>query len=273
MHPEPNSVRMNCRQLQRCKLYWEKSVAMKRYGFKWLAALSGVSVLLAAGSSQAASFTEVKDAGESLLNATPVTSPQTMPLASISGVLSGDIDFFKIFLTGNQQFSATTSNSDTAQIPIDLALGLPVDLVIDPQLYLFDALGNGIYANDDLFGSTQATLTSGGLSPLASGIYFLGISGSGLNPVSAHGEIFPSELFDSVNGSTGPGGGLPFVGFEGDRTTFFGKYSIALTGAQTIASNPASVPEPSVTIGLLLLGAGLVIVQSVVQSRSFSQNI
>lgn len=236
---------------------------MKTNGLKWLATLSGLSVLLAAGPIQAASFAEVEDAGESLLNAASVTSDQPRPLELISGVLSGDIDLFKIFLTGNQQFSATTSNSDTAQIPIDLALGLPVDLVIDPQLFLFDASGKGVYANDDLFGSTQATLTSGGLSPLAAGIYFLGISGSGLNPFSANGNIFPSDLFDQVVGATGLGGGASLAGFEGDRTTSSGKYSIALTGAQTIATNPTvSVPEPGVTLGLLILGAGLMVSQS-----------
>jgi hypothetical protein len=248
---------------------------MKTNRLKWLAALSGLGaglgVLLAAGPIQAASFAEIGDAGESLLNAASVTSEQSSPLELISGVLSGDVDLFKIFLTGNQQFSATTRNSDTDQIPIDLALGLPVDLVIDPQLFLFDALGKGVYANDDLFGSTQATLTSGGLSPLAAGIYFLGVSGSGLNPFSANGDIFPSDLFDQVVGATGPGGGTPLVGFEGDRVTSGGKYSIALTGAQTIAANPAvSVPEPAMTMGLLLLGAGLMVSQSRLLTTKFT---
>ncbi len=236
---------------------------MKTNGIRWLAALSGLSVLLAAGPMQAASFTEVEDAGESLLNAASVTSAQARPLELISGVLSGDVDLFKIFITGNQQFSATTRNRDTDQIPIDLALGLPVELAVDPQLFLFDASGKGVYANDDLFGSTQATLTSGGLSPLAAGFYFLGISGSGLNPFSADGSIFPAELFDQVVGPTGPGGGAPLLGFEGDRTASLGKYSIALTGAQTIGADPAvSVPEPAMTMGLLLLGAGFMLSQS-----------
>jgi hypothetical protein len=244
---------------------------MKTNGLKWLATLSGLSVLLAAGPIQAASFAEVEDASESLLNAASVTSAQAQPLELISGVLLGDIDFFKIFLTGNQQFSATTRNSETDQIPIDLALGLPVDLVIDPKLFLFDAAGKGVYANDDLFGSTQATLTSGGLSPLAAGVYFLGISGSGLNPFSANGEIFPSDLLDQVVGATGPGGGAFLAGFEGDPAASSGKYSIALTGAQTIAANPAvSVPEPGVTLGLLLLGAGLMVSQSRLLTTKFT---
>lgn len=234
---------------------------MKTIGFKWLSAsaVSGLGILLAAGSVQAAAFSEVDDAGESLISAISVISDQRMPLESISGSLSGDGDLFKIFLTGNQQFSATTSNSDTAQIPIDLALGIPVDLVIDPKLFLFDALGNGVYANDDLFGSTQSTLTSGGLSPFEPGIYFLGISSSGLNPISAAGQIFPSEPFDQVVGTTGSGGGAPLIGFAGDRTAS-GRYTIALTGAQTLATAepPVSVPEPALTLGLLALGVGAI---------------
>lgn len=237
-----------------------------KWSVKWLGAILGLSTLLIMQPTRAASFTEIDDAGESLLDAAPVTSAQSTPLDFIAGVLSGDVDLFKIFLTGNQQFSATTRSAETDQIPIDLLLGIPVDLVIDPKLYLFDAAGNGVYSNDDLFGSTQSVLTSGGLSPLAAGIYFLGISGSGLSPVSANGEIFPSSLFDQVVGPTGPGGSAPLAGFQGSSTAS-GRYQISLTGAQTIAAaNPAaSVPEPAMTLALLVLGLGLVVSQASTQ--------
>jgi hypothetical protein len=235
---------------------------MQKNKLKRLAALSGLSVLLAAGPIHAATFTEADEAGESLLGAAAVNFPPDEPLSLISGVLSGDVDLFKIFLSGDQQFSATTRSRDTDQIPIDLALGLPVDLVIDPQLFLLDEQGRGIYANDDSFGSTQATLTSGGLSPLAPGVHFLGIAGSGVNPVSQNGEIFAREGLEALVGPTGPGGALGLSGFEGDRRASVGRYSIALTGARTLAANPAArVPEPAMTLGLLLLGAGLMVLQ------------
>ncbi|WP_121967894.1 hypothetical protein [Leptolyngbya sp. BC1307] len=247
---------------------------MKTIRFKGLAALSGLGFLLAAVPTQAATFTESDDAGESLQTAAAVTSAQSMSLESISGSLSGDADLFKIFLTGGQTFSATTTSSETADIPVNQAAGIPIDVVIDPKIFLFDELGNGVYANDDLFGSVQSTLLSGpgGFSPTASGIYFLGISGTGLEAVSANGQIFPSEPFDQIAGPTGAGGGSPLTGFVGDRTASFGKYTLSLTGAQTIAAAPptdpaASVPEPAMTLGLLMVG-GLIISQAKQSNRN-----
>ena len=232
---------------------------IKTISIKWLLALSGLGVLLVAGPVRAISFTELSDAGESLTDAVSVTSDQPTLLESISGALSGDADLFKIFLTGGQTFSATTASSETAQIPVNQALGIPIDVVIDPKIFLFDALGNGVYANDDSFGSAQSTLISGpgGFSPPESGNYFLGISGSGYEAFSANGQIFPTEPFGQQAGPTGLGGGAPLTGFVGDRTLSSGKYTLSLTGAQTIAavSPPVSVPEPSMMLGLLALGA------------------
>ncbi len=243
----------------------------KTFSTKWLLALSGLSVLLAAGPVRAASFTELGDAGESLTEAIAITTEQPTLLESISGALSGDADLFKIFLTGGQTFSATTVSRETAEIPVNQALGIPIEVVIDPKIFLFDAFGNGVYANDDAFGSSQSTLLSGplsgplsgallgpgGFSPAASGNYFLGISGSGYEAFSANGQIFPTEPFDQQAGPTGLGGGAALTGFVGDRTLASGRYTLSLTGAQTIATAnpPVSVPEPSMTLGLLALGA------------------
>lgn len=188
-------------------------------------------------------FTESNDTGESLAAAVDITTNEMMPLASISGSLSGDADLFKIFLTGEQTFSATTASSRTAEIPVNQALGIPIEVVIDPKIFLFDEQGNAVYANDDLFGATQSVLPSGpgGFSPRASGLYYLGISGTGYEAISADGQIFPSEPFDQVVGPTGPGSGSPLTGFAGDTSKSSGEYTISLTGAQTIAAN---VVEP-----------------------------
>lgn len=241
---------------------------MKISSLDWLAMLSGIGLALSIGPAQAATFTERQDAGETLATAASITTDQMTPLASISGALSGDADLFKIFLTGEQTFSATTVSSETADIPVNQAAGIPIDVVIDPKLFLFDELGNGVYANDDLFGTTQPTLVSGpgGFSPAASGTYFLGISGTGYEAVSASGQIFPSEPFDQIVGPSGPGSGSPLSGFAGDTSNSFGEYTISLTGAQTIASavitppNPgARVPEPGILLGLIAAGAGLML--------------
>ncbi|MGC1306030.1 MAG: hypothetical protein WA885_02285 [Phormidesmis sp.] len=247
---------------------------MKTISIRWLLALSGLGVLLAVGPAQAISFTESGDAGESLTDAISVTADQPTPLDSISGVLSGDADLFKIFLTGGQTFSATTLSSTTAEIPVNQAIGIPIEVVIDPKIFLFDALGNGVYANDDAFGSTQSTLLSGpsGFSPPEPGNYFLGISGSGYEAFSANGQIFPTEPFDQQAGPTGPGGGAPLTEFAGDRTLSFGKYTLSLTGAQTVATanSPVSVPDPSMTLSLLALGA--VAVTSKIKKLGDTQN-
>lgn len=219
------------------------------------AILSSLSIVMVAGPSQAATFIETEDAGEQLDNAIPIFTDQgqVMPLDSISGVLAGDADLFKIFLTGGQQFSATTINAETLlEIPINNTIGSPSDLLADPQLFLFDAVGNGVLANDDSFGSSQSTLPSLSLSPTESGIYFLAISGFDTDPISNEGEIFPDES-NGVFGPAGPGGNSPLIGFSGPSTSS-GRYTIALTGAQTL-ERPASVPEPSSALGLITLAA------------------
>ena len=110
--------------------------------------------------------------------------------------------------------------------------------MLDPKIFLFDEQGNGVYASDDSFGSAQSTLLSGpgGFSPEASGLYYLGISGTGYEAISSAGQIFPSEPFDQIMGPTGPGGSSTLTGFTGDTSESSGEYNISITGAQTIAA-------------------------------------
>ncbi|WP_017299448.1 DVUA0089 family protein [Nodosilinea nodulosa] len=189
------------------------------------------------------SFVEVDDAGEQISGATPIFADLVQPLTSISGTLSGDADLFQIYISGDRPFSATTLSPATLLgLPIDNALGIPNPLLEDPQLFLFDAAGNGIYGNDDLFGSAQATLPSM-IAPLDAGIYYLAISGFDYDPISAGGEIFPDDSLDGVLLPTGPGRESPLIGFAGDGSAG-GNYTIALTGAQTIQPGAAVSPLP-----------------------------
>lgn len=215
--------------------------------FTLLAAISALLVVVFSDRTQAASFTEIGDAGETLGTAQVIQSG-SQPLESISGTLFRDADVFNIFLTGGQTFSATTISPGTlVELPVDNLLGVPTKVLEDPQLFLFDSSGRGVYANDDSFGSSQSTLPSGGFSPSDSGIYYLALSSFDYDPVSTGGVIFPSEPSTEVYGPTGPGGGLSLSGFEGASNSS-GNYSIALSGAQT-------VPEPSSTLGMLAFGA------------------
>ena len=193
---------------------------------------------------QPLSFVEANDAREGLDGAVPIAADLVQPLTSISGSLSGDADLFQIFISGDQPFSATTLSRETLlDLPIDNTLGIPTGLLEDPQLFLFDAMGNGVFGNDDLFGSVQSTLPSMA-NPLSPGIYFLAISGFGYNPVSAGGDIFADASFDGISLPNGPGGDRPLIGFAGESLSS-GNYTIALTGAQTIPpmAGPAPLPE------------------------------
>ncbi len=214
----------------------------------WATVMPLLMVTLSCTQAQAITITEISDAGETL-NTAQFFPSGSQPLTAISGRLDGDADIFKIFLTGGQTFSATTINLDTIiGIPRDDLLGYPNDLIPDPQLFLFDEFGKGIYANDDSFSSAQATLPSGGFSPTKSGFYFLDISSSGYNPVSIGGNIFPTQPSAELFGSTGTGGGFPLNRFQGNSATS-GRYTIALTGVQ---STP--IPEPSSILGILAFG-------------------
>ena len=209
--------------------------------------ISAVPILLAvfyAGQAQAVTFAEISDAGDKL-NTAQVIPSGTFLLDSISGTLfENDADLFQIFLTGEQTFSATTRNAQTEQIPIDELLGIPTELVADPQLFLFDSAGRGMYANDDSFGSLQPTLSSLGFSPSEAGIYYLAISSSGYNPVSNGTRIFPDALSGEVLPNNSNFVVTDFVGTSNTN----GRYEIALSGAK-------AVPEPTSILGILSLGA------------------
>ncbi len=212
--------------------------------FVWGTAISVLIAVLTSNQAQAVTLTEIGDAGESLSTAQIIPSG-LLPLESISGKISQatpDADIFQIFLTEGKLFSATTAIN-----PGTLA---------DPQLYLFDSSGKGIFANDnESSNSTQATLPIGGFSPNQSGIYYLAISGFDYYPVSAGGDIFPrfpEVSFDGVGvySPTGAGGGSPLSEFDGLRLNG-GSYTITLTGVQT---SIAAVPESSFGLGILTSG-------------------
>lgn len=219
--------------------------------------LPALGLFFAASPSYAVTLIESGDAGETPNTAQVIPSGSAL-LEFLGGVLGdNDADLFQIFLTGGQTFSATTISLETlVDLPVNQLLGVPTALLEDPQLFLFDAEGKGIYGNDDSFGSLQPTLLSGEFSPSQSGLYYLAIASAGYNPVSTNGNIFATGT-NNVLEPTGPGSELPLSGFAGTSTTR-GTYAIALTGASTAAQTPppASVPEPTAALGLMALGAG-----------------
>jgi hypothetical protein len=186
------------------------------------------------------------DAGQ--LPATAQITSGNPPLTAIMGTIDTptDVDMFAIRITNPAAFSATT-------------VGQPGTL-FDTQLFLFDATGRGVEANDDVSTTDlRSTLTPFSGAP---GLYYLAISSFNSDPVVPGGlRIFPepeetiAPVFGLPVGPTGPGGGQPVA----DWTTgglSSGTYQIALTGAE-----PAQVPEPT-SVTLLALGiVGLALIR------------
>lgn len=188
-------------------------------------------------------WVEQGDAGQTVPTA---QEPQgSGPLNMIQGQIGfpGDADLYQIFINDPAIFSATT-------------VGTPGTLD-DTQLFLFDADGNGVYANDDdLFGAPRSQLPAGEPnSPTSPGIYYLGISTFNNDPIdSLSNLIFPSFPFADV---VGPNSGVgPLSDFNG-LSLDVGTYKINLTGGVY----PQQAPEPTaialwVLVGSVLLGYG-----------------
>lgn len=201
-----------------------------------LAAL--VMVLGCANVALADTWTEIGDAGD--LPGTAQQPTGANPLTAITGAITvgTDADMYRIFIPVGATFSATTVGT--------------AGTLADTQLFLFNAAGLGVYANDDTTGTeVRSTLPAGhAFSPPSPGIYYLVITGFNRDPVSVGGLIFPGT-FTGVEGPTGPGGGSPIFDYTG--TTGTGTYRILLTGAQFVPAS-AAIPEPAT---MFLLGSGL----------------
>jgi len=178
-----------------------------------------VLVLAAAGVASAVTVPESGDAGSLPSNAQATIGAVDLITGQLGS--SDDEDMYRICLTGGKTFSATTNGSE---------LG-------DPQLFLFDAAGRGVYANDDNGeppAFVQSTLPAGHpLTPNAGGTYYLAISSFRNVPVSQGGEIFAfvPPFVDSILGPVGPGGGSPVVDWNNQGFST-GSYRIALTGTR-----------------------------------------
>ena len=125
------------------------------------------------------------------------------------------------------------------------------DASFDTELWLFDAAGFGMIANDDdpggsAFRSLLKLPADDGFMPVLPGVgnYYIAISGFTNDAKSASGEIFFQASFTEVSGPDGVGAGNP-ISFW-DNTGGSGTYQIHLTGAEFI-------PAPG---AMALLGLG-----------------
>jgi hypothetical protein len=219
---------------------------------KRLAALTTALLIgLAAPSWSDTIWVEVGDAGD-----LPATA-QTVEFPSVDDVVSSDlgnlaspdpsdsafdVDLYQIFIFDPMGFSASTVNS-------------PGLYVSDPQLFLFDSGGHGVYMNDDdesaLNGSQSSLPADHFFSPGSIGWYYLAIGWWDNEPLDA----LASLVFDNSNpfGTNGPSAGSgPLASWNQvvlQRIDLETAYEIQLTGVASTA-----VPEPGT---LVLLATGL----------------
>ena len=148
-------------------------------------------------------------------------------LTSIAGDLAGGLfggdfeDMYLISVLNPAAFSITIHSAD-----------------FDAQLFIFNVTlpgqAFGLLANDNTSEGSNPVLlpnstdgTNTGIT--APGIYLIGISGSGRNPVSSTGQIFFYGNPTEISGADGPGGLNPHNDWAGDGVG--GSYVLTLTGA------------------------------------------
>ncbi len=182
-----------------------------------LAAVLGTSTL-----ASAIPFIESGDAGQTLATAQSLTAGTT----AIQGAIgSSSADLFR-FAWGGGAFSAST-------------VGSALD---DPQLFLFNAIGNLLLGNDDAIG-LQARISG----TLAAGDYFIGISSFNNDPMNAFGQNMCSG---NCGTASAPG---PLDGWTGGGNG--GSYTISLNEA-TVGTAAVPLPGTLALLGLGLAGLG-----------------
>ena len=208
------------------------------------------------GSSFAVGYTETGDAGDLPATTQIVAGAAGTSLTSITGALIlangiSESDLYEIYVNSPSTFSAS------------LTAFVPGYNNFDSQLALFSLTGLGIALDDDdtATGNQSANLPAGNslITSQQPGLFYLLVTGSGRNPASSGGRIFPNFAdgdgntvdVTGVYGPTGAGGASPLSTYSGSSNAG-GNYIVALNGAQFVV-----VPEPGTYALVLASAAGL----------------
>lgn len=215
------------------------TIALAALGLNTTAALGGPD------------WVETGDAGSTTSTAQDTTSRGA--IESVAGILGGEAeddteDVFRIEIRDRDTFENSIS------------VGLRGQSAFDAALWLFDAQGFGVLANDDnpFSDGTEALLTApssdGVTLQLPPGNYFLAVTESGNLPLgflsdfgrSGQGDelapIFSFEGEREISGPDGPAGGSPLEAWSGAPTGQSGGYGIDVT----------PTPGTAATLGLAM---------------------
>jgi hypothetical protein len=202
-----------------------------------LTCVVGISTLSAGPCTAGAGIWNEGDNGEGDAGKLPASANITTGVGSLTTICgnltdaTGGADMYEISITGTS-FSAITSLRGSS--------------TLDPALYLFNASGVGLFAENDISGTNDQAqiLVASGLTP---GEYFLVIAPDNQQPKASGG----AEIFGNITGTSGQvtAGASDTLKSWTDAGDSSGQYVISLTDASF-----AQAPEPA---AFALVGAGL----------------
>lgn len=194
-----------------------------------IAALAGLTLAASVAAAADVNFVETTDAGLLPGTATVVGTTADTILTITGAIADVDdlADVYAIYIADPSQF---------------LAIAPSVADGIDPQLFLFNAAGLGVVADDDSHAGSDFGAQINGFAGLA-GLYYLAISDFDISPTALGQLIFPPG--SGNRGPTGPGGSDPVDGWDGlSLGANVTGYTISLRGA-TGTGDAAVVPLPA----------------------------
>jgi hypothetical protein len=195
-----------------------------------LAALAVLVLSLAVAPAHAQVWTESPDAGD-LVSTAQVTAG-VGPLTQIKGVLDSptDVDVYCVHLS-------------TPPPALSALIGLNCVVIMGPNVWLFDAAGNGIGSNSTCSGGSKMIITPN--TGLPAGNYYVAVSYFDYDPQSSLGAIWqPGPPFWRT--PDGPGAAGTLTGWAGTANVQpLNPYQVFLNPGFTFCESATATSSPT----------------------------